>query len=47
MQWNDSDQAGFTTGVPWIKVNPNYKAINVDEALADPDSVFYYYKKLI
>jgi oligo-1,6-glucosidase len=47
MQWDSSDHAGFTTGEPWIKVNPNYKAINVEEALADPDSVFYFYKKLI
>ena len=47
VQWNDSDQAGFTAGTPWIKVNPNYKEINVAQALADKDSVFYYYKKLI
>ena len=47
IQWDDSEQAGFTTGEPWIKVNPNYKAINVKQALKDPDSVFYYYKKLI
>jgi len=47
VQWNDSDQAGFTAGTPWIQVNPNYTEINVAQALADPDSVFYYYKKLI
>jgi oligo-1,6-glucosidase len=47
MQWDASEQAGFTTSTPWIKVNPNYKEINVTNALADPDSVFYYYKKLI
>jgi oligo-1,6-glucosidase len=47
MQWDDSEQAGFTTGTPWIKVNPNYKEINVAEALADSNSVFHYYKKLI
>lgn len=47
MQWNSSDHAGFTTGEPWMKVNPNYKEINVEEALADPDSIFYFYKKLI
>jgi len=47
MQWNSSENAGFTTGTPWIKVNPNYKEINVEEALADPDSIFHYYKKLI
>ncbi|PLR83047.1 glucohydrolase [Bacillus canaveralius] len=47
MQWDDSDQAGFTSGRPWIKVNPNYRGINVEKALKDPDSVFYYYQKLI
>jgi oligo-1,6-glucosidase len=47
IQWDTSEHAGFTTSTPWIKVNPNYKEINVAEALADPNSVFYYYKKLI
>jgi oligo-1,6-glucosidase len=47
MQWDDSEHAGFTTGTPWIKVNPNYKEINVKKALEDPNSVYYYYKKLI
>ena len=47
MQWDDSDQAGFTTGTPWIAVNPNYKEINAKAETADPDSVFHYYKKLI
>jgi oligo-1,6-glucosidase len=47
MQWDDSENAGFTTGTPWISVNPNYKEINVKAALADPNSVFHYYKKLI
>jgi oligo-1,6-glucosidase len=47
MQWDSNENAGFTTGTPWIKVNPNYKDINVVEALADPNSVFHYYKKLI
>jgi oligo-1,6-glucosidase len=47
MQWDDSENAGFTTGTPWIPVNPNYKEINVKAALADPKSVFHYYKKLI
>jgi oligo-1,6-glucosidase len=47
MQWDDSTNAGFTTGIPWIKVNPNYKDINSQQALADPDSLFYYYQKLI
>lgn len=47
MQWDDSRCAGFTTGTPWIRVNPNYPMINVKLALGDPDSVFYYYQKLI
>jgi oligo-1,6-glucosidase len=47
VQWTDDPQAGFTTGTPWIKVNPNYREINAAQALADPDSVFHYYKKLI
>lgn len=47
MQWDDSPNAGFTTGKPWIKVNPNYQDINVAQALADPQSIFYYYQQLI
>ncbi|WP_436375455.1 glycoside hydrolase family 13 protein [Cytobacillus sp. BC1816] len=47
MQWDSSDHGGFSHGIPWIKVNPNYKNINVEKALNDPDSVFHYYKKLI
>ena len=47
MQWNDSPQAGFTTGTPWIGVNPNFPDINVDRAMADPDSIFHYYRRLI
>ena len=47
MQWDTSDQAGFTTGTPWLKVNDNYKEINVKEALDDPNSIYYYMKKLI
>ncbi len=47
MQWDDSRCAGFTTGEPWIRVNPNYPLVNVKAALEDPDSVFYYYQKLI
>ncbi len=47
MQWNDSPNGGFTTGTPWLKVNPNYKQINVAQALHDSDSVFHYYRKLI
>ena len=47
MQWNRSENAGFTTGTPWLKVNPNYPDINVEQALADDQSVFYYYQQLI
>jgi oligo-1,6-glucosidase len=47
MQWDDSPNAGFTGGTPWIGVNPNYPEINAQKALQDPDSVFYFYKKLI
>ena len=47
MQWDDSAQAGFTTGTPWLFVNPNYKEINVKEQLGRKDSVWYYYQKLI
>lgn len=47
MQWNDSEQGGFTSGKPWIKINPNYRKINVRQALSDPDSIYYYYQKLI
>ncbi|MCS0542876.1 alpha-amylase family glycosyl hydrolase, partial [Aeromonas veronii] len=47
MQWDDSENAGFTTGTPWIKVNPNFKDINVQTEIADPDSIYHYYKKLI
>ncbi|GIM29618.1 alpha-glucosidase [Clostridium polyendosporum] len=47
VQWDDNENAGFTTGTPWIKVNPNYKQINVKSQLEDEDSIFNYYKKLI
>ena len=47
MQWSAAPQAGFTSGKPWLKLNPRYTEINVEQALADPDSVFYYYQKLI
>lgn len=47
MQWNAEKNAGFTEGIPWYRVNPNYKEINVEQALADPESVFYHYQKLI
>lgn len=47
MQWDQTAHAGFTTGTPWLKVNPRYEEINVEEALEDEDSIFYYYQKLI
>ncbi|ALB47945.1 glycoside hydrolase family 13 protein [Clostridium beijerinckii] len=47
MQWDDSQNAGFTSGQPWLKVNPNYKEINVKSQLKDENSIFNYYKKLI
>ena len=47
MQWTAGPNAGFTTGTPWMRVNPNYTAINAEAALADPASVFYTYRKLI
>ena len=47
MQWDDSPNAGFTTGKPWLAVNPNYVKINAAEQVVREDSVFNYYKKLI
>ena len=47
MQWDDTENAGFSKAEPWISVNPNYKLINAKKELADDNSVFYYYKKLI
>ena len=47
MQWSDGKNAGFTTGAPWLRVNPNYTAINVEKEAQDPDSVLNFYKKLI
>lgn len=47
VQWDDSPQAGFTSGNPWIAVNPNYTQINAKAETADPGSVFHYYRKLI
>ncbi len=47
MQWDASPQAGFTTGTPWLNVNSNYPKINAAQAMADPNSIFYYYQKLI
>ena len=47
MQWDDSINAGFTTGTPWIQTADNYTKINVKNSLEDKDSIFYYYQKLI
>ena len=47
MQWTAGENAGFTSGKPWLPVNPNHTEINAEAALADPDSVYHYYKKLI
>lgn len=47
VQWDQTEHAGFTTGNPWLEVNPNYNDINAEKCLADKNSVFYYYQKLI
>ena len=47
MQWDTTEQAGFTTGKPWMKVNPNYTEINAAEQVDYEDSIFNYYRKLI
>ena len=47
MQWDSTENAGFTIGKPWLKVNKNYKFINAEDCLQDKDSIFYHYKKLI
>lgn len=47
MQWNVQPHAGFTTGKPWLAVNPNYQDINAEGAISNPDSVFNTYKALI
>ena len=47
MQWEDAPHAGFTTGMPWIAVNPNYHRINVRRAQADPDSILNFYRALL
>ncbi|EHL14441.1 hypothetical protein HMPREF9624_00006 [Oribacterium asaccharolyticum ACB7] len=46
VQWDSSKNAGFTTGTPWLPLNPNYKKINVAQQEKDPESVLSYYKKL-
>ena len=47
MQWNDRENAGFTTGTPWLSVNTNFKEVNVAGALEDENSIFYHYQTLI
>ncbi|HAP20063.1 MAG TPA: glucohydrolase [Lachnospiraceae bacterium] len=47
MQWDASENAGFTQGIPWLRVNPNYKEINAASQLYDENSIFACYKKLI
>lgn len=47
MQWSAGENAGFSAGHPWVPVNPNYRQINAEAALADPNSVFHHYRKLI
>ena len=47
MQWDSSQNGGFTRGTPWIGVNPNYQTINAAAQTGDPDSIFSYYKSLI
>ncbi|MCR8641671.1 alpha-glucosidase [Paenibacillus sp. N1-5-1-14] len=47
MQWDDSPHGGFTSGTPWLGVNPNFKDINAEAALRDTDSIFHHYKQLI
>ena len=47
MQWNTSSNAGFTTGIPWLRLNDNYPDVNVAAQEKDTDSVLNYYKKLI
>jgi glucan 1,6-alpha-glucosidase len=47
MQWDDTENAGFTTGIPWLHVNPNFHEINVKANLEDPHSIFFCYQKLI
>ncbi|MEU8233629.1 alpha-glucosidase [Actinoplanes sp. NPDC048967] len=47
MQWDASPHAGFTTGTPWLAVNPNHEQVNAEAAVKDPDSVYHFYRKLI
>ncbi|WP_240729728.1 alpha-glucosidase [Flavobacterium sp. ASW18X] len=47
MQWNREVQSGFTSGKPWLGINPNYTTINVESAMADTDSIWHYYKNML
>lgn len=47
MQWTDEPNAGFTTGAPWLAVNPNYREIHAQAQEKDPDSVLHFYRKLL
>lgn len=47
MHWTSEENGGFTTGTPWIKVNPNYTEINAENEVEDPNSVYNFYKELI
>ncbi len=47
IQWNKEKHAGFTSGEPWIRVNPNYTEINAEDVLADEDSIYYFYRDLL
>src|SRR5699024_955625 len=47
MQWDATKNAGFSSGIPWLKVNPNYTDINVEAQINDPNSIYHFYKKLI
>jgi len=46
-QWNNTTNAGFTKGTPWLKVNPNYKTINVTQEEKDPNSTLHYFRKMV
>jgi len=47
MQWSSKENTSFTKGIPWLKINENYKEVNVEQALNDENSIYYYYRKLI
>ena len=47
MQWNNTKNAGFSNGDPWIEVNSNYPQINVEDALNDNESIYHFYQKLL